>query len=179
MKEIALHIMDIVQNSVSAGATLVNIEVIEKNAEDRFIVIISDNGRGMDKEVINKVTDPYYTTRTTRSVGMGIPLLKQNAEQAGGSFTITSRQGEGTIVTSIFGHSHIDRPPKGDIPGVVSILAGSNPEMDFVYRHAIDASEYVFDTREVKKILEDVPLSNFSVIKYIKEMIEENVRELK
>ena len=178
MKEIALHIMDIVQNSVSAGATLVNIEVMEKITEDQFILIISDNGRGMDKEVIKKVTDPFYTTRTTRNVGLGIPLLKHNAEQAGGCFNISSRRGEGTIVTAIFGHSHLDRPPKGDIAGVISILAGSNPEMDFVYRHVIDDTDYILDTREMKKLLDDVPLSNLSVITYIKEMIEENIKAL-
>ena len=178
MKDIALHILDIVQNSVSAGATLVNIEVVEKVGNDRLILSVSDDGPGMDNEVRMKVADPFYTTRITRKVGLGIPLLKQNAEQAGGSFTISSDSGKGTSVTAVFIRSHWDRPPKGDIAGVISILAGANPSMDFRYRHEFEEYEYIFDTREVKNALEDVPLSEPAVIRYLKEMIEENLRAL-
>ena len=178
MRDIALHILDIAQNSISAGATLVNIEVLEKTGNDRLILSVSDNGPGMDNEVIMKVADPFYTTRRTRKVGLGIPLLKQNAEQAGGSFTISSDRGKGTTVTAVFIHSHWDRPPKGDIPGVISILAGANPSMDFLYRHTVEDFEYIFDTREIKLVLEDVPLSDPEVIRYMKEMIEENLSEI-
>ncbi len=178
MRDIALHILDIAQNSVSAGATLVNIEILEKVGNDRLILSITDNGQGMDNELIMKVTDPYYTTRRTRKVGLGIPLLKHNAEQSGGSFTISSARGKGTRVTAVFSHTHWDRPPKGDIPGVISILAGANPSMDFIYRHAFEDFEYIFDTREIKEVLEDVPLSEPAVIRYMKEMIEENLKEI-
>ncbi len=178
MRDIALHILDIAQNSVSAGATLVNIEVLEKVGNDRLILSISDNGQGMDNELIIRVTDPYCTTRNTRKVGLGIPLLKHNAEQSGGIFTISSARGKGTKVTAVFSHTHWDRPPKGDIPGVISILAGANPSMDFLYRHTIEDFEYIFDTREIKEALEDVPLSEPAVIRYMKEMIEENLGEV-
>lgn len=178
MKDIALHIMDIAQNSVSAGATLVKITIVELFQDDVMHLEIIDNGKGMDKETVDRVTDPYYTTRTTRKVGMGIPLLKHNAEQADGKFTISSAPGKGTEVKASFRHSHIDRPPEGDIAGVVSMLAGANPGMDFVCRYVAGKAEFIFDTREVKEILEDVPLSEPAVIRYMKELIEENLNEL-
>ncbi len=176
MKDIALHILDIAQNSISAGSNKIFIEISENPEEDKLILTIIDNGRGMDKEKVLKVTDPWFTTRTTRKVGMGIPLLKHNAEQAGGAFFISSAPGEGTRLTAIFGLSNIDRPPFGDIPGVVSLLAGANPSLDFIYRYSEGEREYIFDTREIKEVLEDVPLSEPAVIRYMKEMLEENLK---
>ncbi len=178
MKDIALHIMDIVQNSISAGATLIITAVLEDKVEDNLILIISDNGRGMDQETVMKITDPYYTTRTTRSVGLGIPLLRHSAGQAGGGLKITSSPGQGTSITATFRRSHFDCPPLGDIPGVISLLAGCNPSLDFVYRHVIGKSVYVFDTMEIKEVLEKVPISDPAVISYMKEMIGENLEEL-
>ena len=178
MKDIALHILDIAQNSVSAGANLIVIETVEKPSDDKLTVTISDNGCGMDRETVRKVTDPWFTSRTTRKVGMGIPLLMQSAVQSGGNLDISSEPGRGTKITAVFGHSHIDRPPKGDIAGVISMLAGANPLIDFVYRHLYEDIEYRFDTREVKEILEDIPLNEPSVIGYMKEMIGENLSGL-
>ena len=178
MKDIALHILDIAQNSVSAGANLIMIETVEKPSDDKLTVKISDNGCGMDREMVRKVTDPWVTSRTTRRVGMGIPLLMQSAVQSGGNLDISSEPGRGTIIKALFRHSHIDRPPKGDIAGVISILAGANPLIDFIYRHLYEDCEYIFDTREVKDALEDVPLSEPAVIRYMKEMIDENLRVL-
>ena len=179
MKDIALHILDIALNSVSAGATRVSIEIVENRNEDKLTLRIADNGKGMNDEMIQKVTDPYFTTRTTRRVGMGIPLLKHSAEQAGGSFGISSVLGQGTSLIATFVHSHMDRPPTGDIAGVISMLAGANPSMDFVYHHVRDDSRYNFDTREIKEALEDIPLNEPAVIRYMKEMIEENTKEIK
>ncbi len=178
MKEIALHILDIAQNSISAGASIVNIELLENISDDILHLKISDNGKGMDENTVNNVTDPYFTTRRTRKVGLGIPLLKHSAEQAGGSFMISSIPGQGTEISAIFCHSHIDRPPVGDIAGVISILAGANPEIDFIYRHAIDGADYTFNTIELKEVLEEVPLSEHAVIRYMKEMIEDNLKSL-
>ena len=177
MKEIALHILDIAQNSISAGATLIKMEVVEPE-DGLMTVLVHDNGRGMDQEMIKNVFDPYCTTRTTRKVGLGIPLFKHSAEQAGGRLTISSQQGRGTQLTASFHTAHIDCPPMGDIAGVISLLAGANPCIDFIYSHAKGSVSYVFDTREIKEILEEVPLSEPSVIRYMKEMIGENLKQL-
>jgi anti-sigma regulatory factor (Ser/Thr protein kinase) len=178
MKEIALHILDITQNSISAGASCVDIEILEAPDKDELIVVIDDNGRGMTREMVDKVSDPYFTSRTTRKVGMGIPLFKHNAEQAGGSLEITSEPGIGTRLTAKFCRSHMDCPPIGDIAGVISMLAGANPGLDFRFTHRTVKSSYVFDTREVKEVLEEVPLSEPAVIRYMKEMISENLTDL-
>jgi hypothetical protein len=178
MKDIALHILDIVQNSIYAGATMIEIGVIENTVSDEFKVIIGDNGKGMAPEIISKVTDPFFTTRKTRKVGLGIPLFKYGAEQAGGSFSISSVPGEGTELIAVFRHSHLDRPPQGDIAGVISILASVNPDLDFVYRHSVNEVEFIFDTREIKEALDDVSLREPAVMNYLKEMIEENLKEI-
>ncbi len=178
MKELALHILDVAQNSVTAKAANIRIEIQEDTQNNTFIVLIEDDGKGMSEEVLKKVTDPYFTSRTTRHVGMGIPLLKQNAEIAGGSFQITSQLGKGTLVKALFQHNHYDRPPLGDIPGVISIMVSSNPDIDWVYKHSKNGRTFVFDTREVKEVLEGIPLSEPSVNVYLKEMIEENLKEI-
>ena len=178
MKDIALHILDIAQNSISAGSAIINIGVNEDHEKDILVLQIDDNGQGMDLETVKRVTDPYYTSRTTRRVGLGIPLLMHNARQAGGSFSVSSDPGKGTRITALFRLSHIDIPPRGDIAGVISLLAGANPEIDFIYRYSAGSAEYVFDTREVKDVLQDVPVSEPAVIRYMKEMIEENSRDI-
>jgi anti-sigma regulatory factor (Ser/Thr protein kinase) len=175
MKEIALHILDIVQNSISAGATLVHIGIMENLKDDSLTVSINDNGQGMDKETASKVSDPFFTSRTTRKVGLGIPLLKHSAEQAGGKVTLISEPGRGTTITAVFRHSHIDRPPVGDTPGVVSLIAGANPHIDFTYRHSAGEDVYVFDSREIKEVLEDISIGEPRIISYMKEMIAENL----
>jgi len=178
MKDLSLHILDIAQNSISAGAANISIRIDENVAKDTFSIEIEDDGCGMDEQTVQKVTDPYFTSRTTRKVGLGLPLFKQNAEMSGGSFIIESQPGKGTIVRAVFGHSHFDRPPLGDIAGVVMILVGSNPQLDFIYLHKTGKGEYEFDTRQIKEILEDMPLNNPAVIRQLKEMIIENLKDL-
>ena len=179
MNEISLHILDITENSVTAGASLIFIKITENEETNNYEVVISDNGKGIAPEMLDKVTDAFVTSRTTRKVGLGLPLFKQNAEQTGGSFNIQSVVGKGTATTAIFKLNNIDRPPLGDMSGTMTILAGMNPEIDFVYEHTVNDQSYVFDTREVKQVLDDVPISNLGVRKYIKEMIDENLKELK
>lgn len=178
MDELALHILDIIQNSISAKATLIFIEISEKISEDRFEIKITDNGRGIEKQMLDKVTDPYVTSRTSRKVGLGLPLFKQSAEMTGGSLKIDSIPGKGTSVTAIFGYSHIDRPVLGDIGGIIAILAMSNPEIDFVYKHSVGNADYIFDTREVKKALDDVKISTPLVKNYLVELINENLKDI-
>ncbi|HUX54772.1 MAG TPA: ATP-binding protein [Williamwhitmania sp.] len=179
MKDIALHILDIAQNSIRARATLVEISIVEDILLDLFSITIKDNGSGISSNILEHVTDPFYTSRTTRKVGLGLSLLKQNAERCEGSFTINSAVNVGTIVVATFKHSHIDRPVLGDIAGVVVILVTSNPEMDFVYSHRYNQQSYVFSTVEVREVLEGVPLSDLSVSRFLKEMIKENLEAIK
>lgn len=173
-----MHIMDIVQNSIVAKASLIYIEIQEDTEKDIFEIVIKDNGKGMSSEMVATVTDPYCTSRTTRKVGMGIPLLKQHAELTGGSFVITSELGKGTELKAIFKHSSVDRQPLGDIAGTIVLTASANPELDFIYTHTFNNQAYTFDTREIKEVLEGVPLSNLEIIKYLKEMIIENLKEI-
>lgn len=179
MKELSLHILDIVQNSISAKATLIEIEVNEQPKNDTLTITIADNGKGMTAEQLQKVTDPYFTSRTSRKVGLGIPLLKQNTEQSGGRLTITSALNVGTTVVARFGYNHIDRPALGDMANAISLLVMSNPSIDFVYTHVIDKELYRFDTQEVKKILGEVPINNTQITKMINDMIAENIDDLR
>lgn len=174
MREIALHILDIVENSVKAKATLVEVIVEAKN--NLLTVTIRDNGKGMDKEFLARVTDPFTTTRTTRKVGMGIPLLKQAAETAGGEFTITSELGKGTEVKASFVIDNIDRMPLGNVSETaVTVL---NPEVDFVWVYTVEDRTFTFDTREVKEELGDIPIDSPEIVTFLKSLLTENIESI-
>lgn len=179
MKDLASHIMDIVQNSIRAKADRIEINVAENREKDSFQIEIRDNGTGMDAETLARVRYPFFTSRTVRKVGLGIPLLQQNAERTGGKITISSAPGEGTTLNAWFTHSHLDRPPLGDLAETVSLLIASNPEIHFIYRHLTDWGTYGLDTEEIKKILENVPLNHPEVVLGIQEMIRENLKTIK
>ena len=179
MKDLALHILDILQNSVTAGSTLVKLQIDEVPARDLYIVNITDNGIGMDAETVQQVTDPFFTTRTTRKVGLGLPLLKQNAERTGGSMTIQSKPGIGTEVDVVFVYSHIDRIPAGDIAGTLALTVSSYPAIDFIYTHNTPGGTFIFDTFEIKETLGDLPVSNPQVIGFMKDLINDNLKEIK
>lgn len=174
-----MHIMDIFQNSITARATQISLEIRENMDEDNYTITIKDNGIGMSPEFVSKVTDPYVTTRTTRKIGLGIPLLKQNAERTGGEFAIISTEGIGTTVTANFVMNHPDRPPLGDIAGTMVLLAAANPEIVIQYVHITNSGEYEFDTVDINTILDGVSISDASVIRFLKEMINENLKEIK
>ena len=178
MKDLSLHILDISQNSIRAGARNIGISIVESAGSDTLVIDVSDDGSGMTREVLDRVTDPYYTSRTTRKVGLGIPLFKQNAEATGGMLQLMSETGKGTTLTATFGLSHIDRPPLGDLAGVIVMLAGANPGIRFVYRHKVEAEEFVFDTSEIAGVLGEVPVSEPQVMRFLKEMIKENLEAL-
>ncbi|MDR2911207.1 MAG: ATP-binding protein [Bacteroidales bacterium] len=179
MNDLSMHVLDIVQNSITAGANLIGIEVIEKIMENTLTICISDNGKGMSPEQLIQVTNPYFTTRTTRKVGLGVPLFKQNAEMSGGSFNIESNMEKGTIVTAVFGYNHLDRPPLGDMANVVVLLVSSNPALDFIYTHRYNEKTYIFDTREVKEVLIPIPVNEPRIIRMLTEMILENCKDMK
>ena len=142
MKELSLHLLDIAQNSISAGAGNIEIYVCESVEKDRMILSITDDGRGMSKDFLSRVADPFTTTRKTRKVGMGIPLFKLAAELTGGTFSIDSTLGKGTVVTAVFIPSHIDMPPLGDMTGTMLALIQGSPQLEFVYRHKTDRGEF-------------------------------------
>jgi anti-sigma regulatory factor (Ser/Thr protein kinase) len=179
MLELSLNILDVAENSTAAGATLIEITVAAESPSDKLTIIIKDNGRGMSPETVEKVTDPFYTTRTTRKVGMGTSLFKLAAESTGGTFEITSTEGVGTTVTATFGLSHIDRMPLGDMTSTMLTLITMHLEADWVYTFKNDDAEFTLDTREIKEIMEGVPLNSPDVAAFLKEFLTENHAECK
>jgi len=175
MRELSLHILDIVQNSLAAGATRIEIGIREDILADLLKISVLDNGKGMTEEELKKVTDPFYTSRTTRKVGLGIPLFKANAEACNGQFQIQSQVGKGTKVTAIFQHSHIDRVPLGDIIGTVVSILAVNPEIQLMLKYDYDGRIFVFDTEEIKEKLEDVPINTPLVLDWIRLFLTENM----
>lgn len=179
MKDLSLHILDIAQNSIAAHASIIEI-VYDENALAGIIsLVISDNGCGMDEKMLKKAADPYVTSRTTRSVGLGLSLLKQNAERCDGFFNIESQVGVGTSVFATFALSNIDTPPMGDLAGVVALLITGNPTVDFIFTCSLNGRNYNIDSREIKSALGKVPASEPSVFILLKDMIKANVNELR
>ncbi len=178
MREIALHILDIMQNSTAAQADTIIVSLTADSEAGTLTLSIEDNGCGMDEDFLVKVTDPFSTTRTTRRVGLGIPLLKASCERSGGSFGITSHKGIGTIVTAVYEISHIDRPVLGDLAGVITDMTASWQKVDIRLQLFCGDKQFAFSSREAAKMLGDVPLSEFSVIKWLKEYIQEGIKEI-
>ncbi|MGE4483757.1 MAG: ATP-binding protein [Oscillospiraceae bacterium] len=177
MPELSLNILDLAQNSVTAKATLITITVSANTEKDTLYIAIKDNGCGMSDEKVKKVTDPFFTTRTTRKVGLGIPFFKMAAELTGGHFKIESQPGVGTTTSAVFGLSHIDRMPLGDMPGTMTALIGPNPDIDFILDYSVDNSGFIMDTREFREVLGDVKLSEPEVLEYISNFLRENMAE--
>ncbi|RGY95772.1 ATP-binding protein [Clostridium sp. AM58-1XD] len=177
MTEISLNILDVAENSTRAGASLVNIRVEADTAADRLTVAIEDNGCGMTREQVEHVTDPFFTTRTTRKVGLGVPFFKYAAESTGGSFTIESEPGKGTTVTAVFVLSHIDRMPLGDISSTIHTLIVYHPETDFCYTYRYNSKTFTLDTRQFREILGNVPFDTPEISEYIMDYLSENKTE--
>ena len=179
MNELALHILDIVQNAIAAGASLVVIDIIEDASADRLIIVIEDNGRGIDPDMLPWVTDPFTTSRTTRKVGLGLPLFKAGAEGCGGTFELSSKLGVGTRVKAVYRLSHIDRPPMGNMVETMLSLVVANPQTDFRYVHRAGAADLIFDTRQIREILgKDADLSYPEVYLWMKESLQEEYEAL-
>lgn len=182
MRELSLNVMDVVQNSISAEASLIEIAVIEDKSKDELSISIKDNGRGMSEEQVKNVIDPFYTTRTTRNVGLGVPLFKMEAEMTGGSFDIKSKQGKGTEILAKFKPSSVDMVPLGDINSIIMLLVTCNTEIDFEYTRTLidkDEKSFALKTTELKEVLgEDVPLNAPDVVLWITDYLKENTDEL-
>ena len=178
MQELSLHILDLAQNSLRAGATLVAVTLAESTARRTLDISISDNGKGMDKKTASQAADPFFTTRETRGTGMGIPLFKMAAELSGGCFSLWSEPGKGTRISARCCTGSIDLAPLGDLAATMLALISANPAQDFLCRRSIDHREYALDTRELKKALGDVPINTPAVLEFIRKDLEDGLAEL-
>jgi hypothetical protein len=181
MREIALHLLDIAENSVAAESQNISIHVHEDFFHDRLSVCVIDDGRGMDAATVQKVQDPFYTTRTTRNVGLGIPLLKLAAEMADGSFSLQSDLGKGTWVEAQFRYSHIDRMPLGDLPSTFLTLLISHPQVDWTFLYRViyqdkKSRDFLFESAEFKSELGDISLTEPEVLTFLRGMFEEGIQ---
>lgn len=182
MKELSLNILDIAENSVKAGATLITVSLTQ--AGNVLTIEITDDGCGMDAETVRRVTDPFYTTRTTRRVGLGLPLLKLEAEQTGGTLTVTSRtaaqcpDGHGTTVRATFHTDHIDCMPLGDVTATLVTLIQGHPQEELAFSHRTAAGTVTLDTRQLREVLGDVPLDTYEVLKWIEGYLREQYQSI-
>lgn len=178
MKELSLNILDITQNSIRAGASEITI-ALDEDAAGWLTLTIADNGCGMTEETLRRVRDPFYTTRTTRKVGMGISLLQLAAEQTGGTLTIESvhesidPQGHGTTLTATFDTKSIDFPPLGDIIDTLCVTIQGHPEIDYIFTHTTPSCAVRLATAELREVLGDVSLGEFEVIEWIRGYLTE------
>ena len=182
MRDLSMHVLDIVQNSIKAGAKLIAVSFV-RSPDGILTFTVKDDGCGMSPEFLARVTDPFTTTRTTRKVGMGLPLLKMEAEQTGGTFCISSKaeseypEDHGTEVTAVFNKKHIDYTPLGDVVSSIVTLIQGHPDTDFLFTHTYGDKSVTLDTRELRAVLEEVPLNSYEVLKFIEETLrkEENI----
>lgn len=177
MRELSLHILDALENSLEAGATVVELIIEEDLTADWLAVTIQDDGRGMSEDQLARISDPFFTTRETRHVGLGIPLFKAATERCNGELTIESQLGKGATLRATFQHSHIDRAPLGDITGTLMavILSGS---CDLCYAHKVDGREFAFSTKDIRSELDNIPLTHPAVRHWLRDFIVEGEESL-
>ncbi len=172
MLELSIHVLDIVHNSVAAGATFIEIVVTEDSEKDLMTIKIRDNGKAMDSELLRKAADPFTTTKPSKKVGLGLSLLAQAAQDAGGAFEIDSVPGKGTSVAASFTLSSVDRMPLGDMRSTLLSLVFGSPEIDFAYTRRRDDQTYTFDTREVRRLTGGHLASDAATVRLVREMLE-------
>lgn len=178
MRELALHILDIAQNSLEAGATDIEIAIHEDLERDQLDIQVTDNGRGMDAEMLSKVLDPFVTTRTTRRMGLGLPLFAAAAERCAGKLDIFSEPGQGTTVTATFQHSHIDRAPLGDMQATLMAVILADERVRIRYSHLVADKAFELDTDEIRQELEGVPLNYGPITQWLRQYIQEQTEAL-
>lgn len=178
MEDLSLHVLDVAENGISAGASVIRISIEENLDADLLTIVIEDNGKGMSPEFLDRVLDPFVTTRSTRRVGLGLSLFEQSAMEADGSLTIESTIGIGTKIVATMRHGHIDRKPMGDMASTILTLIEGNPSVDFVYNHRKNGNAYVLDTREIRSALGDVPLNHPQVVSLIKDNLLEGLGQI-
>lgn len=178
MKELALHILDIVQNSIRAGARQVEITIHRQPRKNRLVIKIADDGRGMTPEECQQAVDPFSTTRSTRDVGLGLALFQEAAATCDGYLEITSEPGEGTAVRAVFVEDHIDRAPLGDIPGTIRAIIALNPDLELYYRHQLGDNKFEFNTEQARERLGEVKLSNLKVLNWLEDYLAQGITSL-
>lgn len=178
MNEISLHILDIVQNAIAAGAGRIEVNVSESGAADRLDVTVADDGCGMDEEQARLAQEPFTTSRKTRKVGLGLPLFKEGCLRCEGEFGIESRPGAGTRVKGSYRLSHIDRPPLGDMADTVFLLVAANPTLDIAFTHSRDGRSHTFDTKEIRRVLGGVELDHPDVLQWVREWLNDAEKDL-
>jgi len=178
MKELSLHLLDIAENSINANASHVTISIDENTIEDRLTMVVKDNGKGMTPEMAQRIVDPFTTSRTTRKVGLGIPLLKAAAEMCNGFLTISSQPGEGTELIVQFQRSHIDRMPLGDVAGTILHLVVGSPETHWTFKYEVNDEIFEFDDQIIKAELDGIPLSEPLVLTYIRNEITTGINNI-
>lgn len=175
MRELSLHILDLVQNSLEAGASAIDLTVIEDIAADKLIIRVSDNGRGMNKAECANAIDPFVTSRHTRTVGLGLPLIDMYTKRCGGEIRIDSFPGIGTTVEAVFQHSHLDRPPLGNMVETIKVIVIGNPCIDFKYKHITGKQMFSLSTLEIVSVLGNISLSSPAVITWLDEYLTDNL----
>lgn len=175
MQDLAMHLLDIVYNSIAAKASLIKIMLVNSTQKDRITLRIEDNGRGMDEQTVEKVQSPFYTSRTTRDVGLGIPLFKATALSCDGSFRLTSQEQVGTMIEANIKKSHWDCPPLGDIANTLCVLIQADPSIDYIFVYEDDQHRFEFDTKVIKETLEDVPLDHPDILNWLEGYIKEGI----
>ncbi len=178
MRELSLHIIDVAENGIKASADFIYIEVAEDIPENEFKIVIEDNGSGIPEDMLKNITDPFVTSRTERRVGMGLSLLKEASERCGGVFDIKSSD-KGTIVTATFLHDHIDRAPLGDMTSTIMTLIIGNHGIDLEYKHIFNKKDFIFNTKDIKEVLDEVPITDPMVLGKLRTMVNEAVKKLK
>lgn len=179
MKELSLHIMDLAENGIAAQASKIIVVVNEAVAANYISITIIDNGTGVSPDMLEKMLDPFVTSRTTRRVGMGLSLFKAAAERCGGIFKVDSEMGRGTEVSATFEYDHIDRMPLGDMATSIIVLLAGYPEIDIDYTHMYDDMKFEFETSEIKKELGEVPINEPAVLQHLKNAIKEELNEIR
>lgn len=177
--DICFHIFDLVQNSVAAGATRIGIKIRDSIFADSLEIELSDNGRGMDQQTAARIQDPFYTTKSDKKVGLGVPLFKQTALHCQGSFSIESTPGRGTSVKAVFRRLHIDLPPLGDLEDTVLSLVTTLGEVDLQFSYRNDLGEFMLDSAELREHAGGLPLWHPEIRNFLKAYIEENLAGLR
>ncbi len=178
MLELSHHILDIAENSIRSGAKLISISITEDSVNNLLKIAIKDDGCGMEPEEIARALDPFYTTKTVRRVGLGLPLLKKAAEASGGNLQINSVSGGGTEVIANFQFGHIDRQPLGNIVSTLTTLIVANSDIDFIYNHRHNDRQFLLDTRILRQAIGDVPVQHPEIIKHIREVVLEGLLDI-
>jgi hypothetical protein len=178
LREITLHLLDIAENSVAAGARNIEITIEEDLQQDRLRASVQDDGRGMDEQLLAQVSNPFVTSRTTRKVGLGIPLFKAAAEACAGGLCITSDPGHGTRLEVDFQRSHIDRMPLGDVAGTFLTLLVGYPDTHWIFRYRADVAEFIFDDKPIKEELEGIPLTEPSILAFLRGTLQEGIGDV-